>query len=70
VPVVAWFSLADPTVTVAAAHTRSAASPDAHPIVRLVRRRLAIGVATLFLVSVVVFLATEVLPGNAAYAIL
>jgi peptide/nickel transport system permease protein len=38
--------------------------------VRLVRRRLAIGVATLFLVSVVVFLATEVLPGNAAYAIL
>jgi peptide/nickel transport system permease protein len=38
--------------------------------VSLVRRRLAIGVATLFLVSVVVFLATEVLPGNAAYAIL
>jgi peptide/nickel transport system permease protein len=38
--------------------------------VRLVRRRLAIGVLTLFLVSVVVFFATEVLPGNAAYAIL
>ena len=37
---------------------------------RLVRRRLAIGLVTLFLVSVVVFLATEVLPGNAAYAIL
>jgi peptide/nickel transport system permease protein len=36
----------------------------------MVRRRLAVGVLTLFLVSVVVFLATEVLPGNAAYAIL
>jgi len=38
--------------------------------VHLVRRRLAIGVVTLILVSVVVFLATEVLPGNAAIAIL
>jgi peptide/nickel transport system permease protein len=46
------------------------ASPDAHPIAGLIRRRLIIGVVTLFLVSVVVFLATEVLPGNAAYAIL
>jgi peptide/nickel transport system permease protein len=36
----------------------------------MVGRRLAVGVVTLFLVSVVVFLATEVLPGNAAYAIL
>ena len=33
-------------------------------------RRLSVGVLTLLLVSVVVFLATEVLPGNAAYAIL
>jgi peptide/nickel transport system permease protein len=57
-------------VAVAAAPTRSAASPGAHPVARLIRRRLAIGVVTLFLVSVVVFLATEVLPGNAAYAIL
>jgi peptide/nickel transport system permease protein len=39
-------------------------------VAALIRRRLAIGVVTLFLVSVVVFLATEVLPGNAAYAIL
>ena len=39
-------------------------------VFRLVRRRLGVGVVTLFLVSVVVFLATEVLPGNAAYAIL
>jgi peptide/nickel transport system permease protein len=48
----------------------AAAARDAHPIVRLIRRRLAIGVITLLLVSVVVFLATEVLPGNAAFAIL
>jgi peptide/nickel transport system permease protein len=57
-------------VAVAEAPERLAAPPDAHPIVRLVRRRLAIGVVILFLVSVVVFLATEVLPGNAATAIL
>ncbi len=49
---------------------RRAASRDAHPIARLVRRRVAFGVLTLFLVSVAVFLATEVLPGNAATAIL
>jgi peptide/nickel transport system permease protein len=47
-----------------------AGARNAHPILRLVRRRLEFGVLTLFLVSVVVFLATEVLPGNAAYAIL
>jgi peptide/nickel transport system permease protein len=57
-------------VAVIAAPVRPAAPPDAHPVARLIRRRLAIGVITLFLVSVVVFLATEVLPGNAAYAIL
>jgi peptide/nickel transport system permease protein len=57
-------------VAVAVAPVRPAASPGAHAIARLIRRRLAIGVVTLFLVSVVVFLATEVLPGNAAYAIL
>jgi peptide/nickel transport system permease protein len=57
-------------MAVAASAAQSAASRDAHPIARLIQRRLAIGVITLFLVSVVVFLATEVLPGNAAYAIL
>ncbi len=57
-------------MAVAAAPAERAASHDAHPIARLVRRRIAISVVTLFLVSVVVFLATEVLPGNAAYAIL
>jgi peptide/nickel transport system permease protein len=41
-----------------------------HPMLGLVWRRCLFGVVTLFVVSVVVFLATEVLPGNAAYAIL
>jgi peptide/nickel transport system permease protein len=57
-------------MAVATAPARKAAPRDAHPIAHMVRRRLAVGVLTLFLVSVVVFFATEVLPGNAAYAIL
>jgi peptide/nickel transport system permease protein len=42
----------------------------AHPIADLVARRLLIGIVTLLAVSVVVFLATQVLPGNAATAAL
>ena len=57
-------------MAVVTAPARPAAAHDGHPIARLVRRRTAIGVVTLFVVSVVVFLATEVLPGNAAVAIL
>ncbi|HEX6518586.1 MAG TPA: ABC transporter permease [Streptosporangiaceae bacterium] len=57
-------------MAVAAAPVRVTTSLAAHPIARLIWRRLVIGVVTLFLVSVVVFWATEVLPGNAAYAIL
>jgi hypothetical protein len=49
---------------------RTVRTRDAHPIRQLVGRRCAIGILTLLLVSVVVFLATEVLPGNAAYAVL
>jgi peptide/nickel transport system permease protein len=41
-----------------------------HPISTLVRRRLGWGVVTLLIVSILVFWATQVLPGNAAYAIL
>ncbi len=41
-----------------------------HPIAQLLWRRAALGVATLLVVATIVFLATEVLPGNAAYAIL
>ena len=53
--------------------TLSSTCPRAHgghPIPRLVLRRVAQGCITVFIVSVIVFLATEVLPGNAAYAIL
>jgi peptide/nickel transport system permease protein len=41
-----------------------------HPIRGLVVSRLAAGAITLVIVSIVVFAATQVLPGNAAYAIL
>jgi peptide/nickel transport system permease protein len=60
-------------VAVTAAPVRpapAASRVDARPLLRLVRRRTAFGVLTLFLVSVVVFVATEILPGNAAYAVL
>jgi peptide/nickel transport system permease protein len=58
-------------VTVSTAPAQQAVPQrDAHPIRQLVRRRTAVGVLTLFLVSVVVFVATEVLPGNAAVAVL
>ncbi len=43
---------------------------DAHPVLDLVGRRLVIGILTLLVVSLIVFLATQVLPGNAAYAVL
>jgi peptide/nickel transport system permease protein len=58
-------------VTVTATRDPPGASRSAaHPIQHLVRRRSAQGVLTLFLASVVVFVATEILPGNAAEAIL
>jgi peptide/nickel transport system permease protein len=40
------------------------------PVARLIWRRLALGLCTLLLVTVLVFLATEVLPGDAARAVL
>jgi peptide/nickel transport system permease protein len=43
---------------------------DAHPIAWLLWHRAVIGIFTLFVVAVIIFFATEVLPGNAAYAIL
>jgi peptide/nickel transport system permease protein len=56
--------------TAVARQARAARSGEAHPILSLVWRRGLVGLITLFVVSVVVFAATEVLPGNAAYAIL
>ena len=43
---------------------------DSHPVWSTVARRAALGVVTLWLVSILVFVATQVLPGNAAYAVL
>src|SRR5215469_16344757 len=61
-------------MAVADARADARASRDSlaagHPIANLVLRRLAIGLLTLLVVSVVVFLATQVLPGNAAFAVL
>lgn len=41
-----------------------------HPLLALLTRRVAIGMLTLVIVSIIVFWATEILPGNAAYAVL
>src|SRR5258706_5808847 len=59
-------------VAVAAAPAKPPAARrfEAHPIPELVARRLAAGGLTLLVVSVVVFLATQVLSGHAAYAVL
>ena len=47
-----------------------ATRPSTHPIRRLLFERVGYGLLTLVAVSVIVFAATEVLPGNAAYAVL
>jgi peptide/nickel transport system permease protein len=41
-----------------------------HPVWSLLARRTLLGLITLFVVSVIVFAATTVLPGNAAYSVL
>jgi peptide/nickel transport system permease protein len=41
-----------------------------HPVLRFLRSRIAAGVVTLFAASILVFLATEVLPGNPATMVL
>jgi peptide/nickel transport system permease protein len=51
--------------------TVSAPPPGArHPIASFVTRRFAAGLVTLFVVSVLIFLATNVLPGNVATVVL
>jgi peptide/nickel transport system permease protein len=57
-------------VTVRSAKIGRARSSVGHPIRDLVIRRLLLGIVTLFVVSIVIFAATQVLPGNAAYAVL
>lgn len=41
-----------------------------HPLARMILGRAAVGVVLAWVVSVVIFVGTEVLPGNAAYAVL
>jgi peptide/nickel transport system permease protein len=41
-----------------------------HPVLSMVIVRICLGLITIFAVSVVIFLATQALPGNAAYAVL
>ncbi len=55
---------------IAAQAPAGAAHSDGHPVRDLVVRRAGTGAITLLVVSVVVFAATEVLPGNAAFAVL
>jgi peptide/nickel transport system permease protein len=50
--------------------TPSSAPKAAHPIREMLIQRTLLGFLTLFFVSVIVFGATQVLPGNAAYAVL
>ena len=70
-PDTAGTALRGPAMAVAAAPARPpVARRGAHPIADLVARRVAAGTVTLLVVSVVVFLATQVLPGNAAFAVL
>lgn len=49
---------------------RVTARREARPVLDLIIRRAGIGAVTLLVVSVVVFAATQVLPGNAAFAVL
>jgi peptide/nickel transport system permease protein len=44
--------------------------PRAHPLARMIATRVGAGVVLAWLVSVIIFVGTEVLPGNAAYAVL
>lgn len=57
-----------PLVAVPVGRRNGAGGP--HPVAKLLFQRVALGVVTLWVVSVVIFLATEALPGNAAQAIL
>jgi len=64
--------MADVTAPAPAASVPPAAAPErkAHPMWDMLFKRLGFGVITLFCVSILVFAATQVLPGNAASAVL
>ncbi len=56
--------------TVALPRRRSPSFAESHPVASLVVRRTGLGIITLFVVSFIVFFATSVLPGNAAFSVL
>jgi peptide/nickel transport system permease protein len=58
------------TVDVAPAPAGAGARQRAHPVARLIWTRTALGLVTLFVVSILIFAATQLLPGNAATAVL
>jgi peptide/nickel transport system permease protein len=58
------------TVTAEAEEAQAPKPRKPHPIRDLVIKRSLIGILTLFLVSILVFAATQTLPGNAASAVL
>jgi peptide/nickel transport system permease protein len=57
-------------VTAPAEPVPATRAPKAHPFRALLVKRLGFGILTLFIVSILVFAATQVLPGNAASAAL
>jgi len=57
-------------VTAPAPIAPAARAPKAHPFRDVLVKRLGFGILTLFIVSILVFAATQVLPGNAASAAL
>jgi len=61
---------AGPISTVGIAIGRIRARFRRHQLLRLIAGRILLGVATVLVVSVLIFAATQVLPGNAAYAVL
>jgi peptide/nickel transport system permease protein len=58
------------SVEVPAPPSRVRQRAQAHPILRLTTQRVVLGIVTLIAASILVFAATQVLPGNAAQAIL
>jgi peptide/nickel transport system permease protein len=56
--------------TGASLDSRKVSWSDDHPLLALTGHRAALGLVTLLAVSILIFAATEVLPGNAAYAVL
>jgi peptide/nickel transport system permease protein len=57
-------------VAPAPAPAGAGARQRAHPVARLIWTRTALGLVTLFVVSILIFAATQLLPGNAATAVL